>query len=78
MTTNAVTNVLNSVPLVGMILDQIDHHAILKGTTTIDLSVFTKTILLPHRDSKRGYRRGIFVLFDAMGREVGKMHIIIR
>ena len=39
---------------------------------------FSKDVILPSQETKRGYRHGIFTFYDLMGNPVGKMTMVIR
>ena len=57
------------IPLFGMLVDVANpQSARLIGNASIDLSCFAKDIILPSRDTKRGFREGLFSFYDLMVR----------
>ena len=81
MPSRQLSEALTRVPLYAMLVDVSGSGpdgTKLAGSTSVDVSCFVKDVVVPSRDSKRGYRRGVFIFSDFLGREVGQMELILR
>lgn len=79
LTEQSLHKMLGKIPLYASFVDLSDpSHSQLFGTSAIDMSCFAENVMLPSKDTKRGYRKGAFDFYDLMGNPVGTMHMILR